>query len=476
MRGISARLSGLQQQFLQRISSANDAAALNAVRLTTGKKINTPADDPSGFVALYSLETELAAINETVARVSAAADLVAQAQLTLDQSEATLTAIRDLLITDEGRVLDSSGRAAAQAEIDAALDDLNGFAATEINGRRVLDGSASFRPSGVNTSQIASLRVFTTAGVDVEGSVIQSATQATLTYTGTSGQITDDADITLTGATGNISLSVVSGTSLADVAADINDYSHLSGVTAEADGDDLIFTAVEAGSANTVEVAVGDGTFTVTGGDGNGVATGTDAEVEINGATLSGTQSINGRTHGDQVTYVSNGLHLTLQLEAGFTGDFDAIEIDTSNALQFSLSNKTGDLSTLGIQSVQTLNLGGVSGVLESLRTGGDLSGLEGNTSQAIRVVDEALAKLRLTAAQVDAFGDRTIASSAALYEGLATRTQESIDSINQVDETAEQLLLAENQAISSNALASLSILQQQNFNVTAILSALAGF
>ena len=51
--------------------------------------------------------------------------------------------------------------------------------------------------------------------------------------------------------------------------------------------------------------------------------------------------------------------------------------------------------------------------------SGGSLSGLGGNTSQALRVVDEALGQLTLIEGSVDAFADVTVASAASLLDGL---------------------------------------------------------
>ena len=87
---------------------------------------------------------------------------MSKTQLALDQIRANLDVIRTKALEDENQTLTANQRAANQAAIDAAIVEINRLAASDINGRRVLDGSANFRFSGLNPSQVADLRVYST--------------------------------------------------------------------------------------------------------------------------------------------------------------------------------------------------------------------------------------------------------------------------------------------------------------------------
>ena len=49
---IGTTISGIERTLLNRAAAANAAASTNLLRLATLQKINTPADNPSGFVTL----------------------------------------------------------------------------------------------------------------------------------------------------------------------------------------------------------------------------------------------------------------------------------------------------------------------------------------------------------------------------------------------------------------------------------------
>ena len=120
--------------------------------------------------------------------------------------------------------------------------------------------------------------------------------------------------------------------------------------------------------------------------------------------------------------------------------------------------------------------MGGASGTLNQLITGGTFAGLNTNAPTAVRIIDEALAELTLVEARVDSFADQTIASSSALLTGMITNLSTAIDSIDKVDEEEESTLLAKNQALSANVLASLQILTGQRASILSLIQSIAGY
>jgi len=809
MTRIGAHLTGFERQLLNRLSEANGAAAINSLRLATGFKVNSPSDDPAAFFELSSLRSRLSTVNNTIGQVTSATNVVSQAQLTLDQIRTQLNSIRTALVTDEDRGLSAPDRAGKQAEIDTAIAQINTLARSEINGKRILDGSADFDVTGRNSSQVESVRVYsvggatqtvageqaeltytgsnrtiaadtsititgslgatdisfkqgdtledaagyinarvattgvtatvdnneltlnsvgigtlatvsvvvntgafavtggvgdgTDKGVDtvmgtgpaISGKVLEAATRASLVYTGSSGQIIGNATFSITGVQGSTAITVTASENLSDVADRVNQYSHKTGITAVASGDSLTFTTVEFGTAATVDVSVSSGTFAVTGGNGDGTAQGTNAVAEINGRTITGNQAataagllytslasqidagtdfvltgndgnytfsfgsdttltsaastinnellttgvkatvsadgfdlilssatqgvnslvqvdvtagtlnveardgssvtsnipaqqgellfqestglvtnaaviritgntsvnsgditltvgqtlnsvaqsinaekantgveakivgdqlviysqatgdtqfaqvevqsgtfaftggdVNGKGFGvdpltavsgaDAITSISavdgnefiynqGGLRFSVEFAADFTGTFDTISVADTSTLTFALTTNPSLTDTLAIRGVQAIQLGGPSGNLEDLLSGGLLAGLDGNTSQAIRVVDEAIAQLTLIEGSVDGFADAAIASSSALLTGFKDTLEDSIDNLDAIDEGEESLLLAKNRQLANNALSAMTILSQQRSSIVAIIQQIAG-
>jgi flagellin-like hook-associated protein FlgL len=129
----------------------------------------------------------------------------------------------------------------------------------------------------------------------------------------------------------------------------------------------------------------------------------------------------------------------------------------------------------LSVPSLHSWNLGGVSGRLDELATGGSLAGLDGNTSQALRVVDEAIAELDKVAASVDGFYNASVSTSSRLLQSLEDELQTAIQEVDGYDENEEALLLAKNQELAANALAGLSIIADQRASLVRMIQTLAG-
>ena len=464
---ITTGISSLERQLLGALAKANAAAALASLRLSTSRRINRPSDDPAGYLHVAALEREQAAVQSAISRVDAVANVAAQLQLNVEGVRTQLNTAREALLEDADQSLNAEQRAIQQAIVDEALQQIDALAGATIGGRRMLDGSAGYTVSGRNSAEVSRVQVYSARATSLSGEVTAAATQATLTYTGAAGQITAAAALTVGGQLGTASIAVTAGQTLASAAASINAASHETGVTADVVGDVLTFRSVEYGSEETVAIAVQSGTFNVAGGNGDGTANGTDASVTINGQTPA-------EVSGNRVTFANNGLHVDLDLLAGFTGTIDTMTISDGGTLQFTLGTDMRT-SSLAVPSVLTAHLGGVSGRLTDLASGGSLSGLGASTSQAIRVVDEALGRLDLIQGRIDAFAGITVESSAGLLDDWDVQLAAALESADGIDEEVELTLLDHNQNLASNALAALAMLQQQQATIVTMLQSLAG-
>ena len=110
--------------------------------------------------------------------------------------------------------------------------------------------------TGVNPAQVALLEITAIdAGSEevLSGSVERTASQAELTLAGTAGGlVADSATFELQGTLGARTISITAGESLAAVADRVNALTGVTGVVAEASGDNLIFRSTGLGSASTV--------------------------------------------------------------------------------------------------------------------------------------------------------------------------------------------------------------------------------
>ena len=463
MSRISMNLSGIERTLLNRLAEANAAATLSSLRMATGEMINSPRDDPSAFVYLSGQQSQLSRVQETMDNVTAAASMVGQAQSTADEIRTQLSAIRTELLKWESGTLTGS----EQSNIDAAITEIENLVATEMDGKRLLDGSANFEISGRNSSQVTDVRVFSTGGatVTVSGSVTAAATRAELTFTGSGGNVDTDATFTLTGNTGSYEFTVTAAQTLDNLATAINDKSHETGVTASVEGDVLTFTSVEYGSDADVTIGVSDGTFIVAAGNTTSDA-GTDVTATIDGQSYTG--------DGHQLSISDGVANYRLEFEPTFTGDFDTITV-SGDALTFALSTDLARSTTLAIPGLHPAKLGGPSGSLSDLATGGSLAGLGDNASQAIRVVDEALADLTEVEGAIDGFYNASVTSASNFLADLEDDLEDAIDDVNLVDDTEEASRLVYYTGLASNSIAGLSILQNQRAGIVRLIQKIAG-
>lgn len=462
MARISTNLSGIERALLNRMTEATAAAAQSALRLASGKNINSPSDDPGAFVALSGLQSQMSLASAAMSNATAAASLASGAQT-------ALAAIRYQLedvIRHELENLDPLHPEAAQAKIDAAIGAINTLAAAPIENRRLFDGSASFVVSGLDSSQVRELNVYSTGGGQhaIEGTVATTATRAEQVYTGDSdNEVISNAEITITGNLGSIELSVTAGQALSEVSQAVNAQSHLTGVTASVDevAHTLTFTSVRYGTRAEVSVtAAVPGTFEVTG-----TGVGTDAVATINGESITG--------DGNTFTLNRNGFHFEMEIVGGFTGEFSTITVSGS-ALTFDLWGDPARRSTLALPSLLSAQLGGLSGRLDELRSGGTIS-IADETSQALRVVDEALGQLTRAEGLVDGFQNAAVASASDYLAGLEESLQSAIDGIDQVDEEEETQRMSFYEQLVSNGESSLMVLYQQRQGIVDMIRQIAG-
>lgn len=464
---ISGSLSGIERMLLNRLAESNAATAASVLRAASGRRINAAKDDPVGLVGLNKLQTELTTVRAAMNNVSGAATVVAGAQLTLDQIQSQLETIRELAVADGDQSLTADERTANQAAIDDAVTEIRQLAAVRFGGKRLLDGSADFNYIGRNPSQIRDVQAYGKGDAEyreISGEVTSAATQASVTHTEGTGLITNNATFTLAGERGSTSITVTVGETLNEVRDRINQASHLTGIAASVSGGtDLALTSIEYGSAQTIQVTVTAGTFSVST---LGFSEGTDATAEINGVAYTG--------DGNRFYVADNDFRFTMEFAADFSGEFDPVYV-TGDALRFALTPEPNRVSTLSVRGLHPETLGGLSGNLAEIVSGGTYAGLASNAARAVRIVDEAIGVVTRVQGQVEGFAAAAIDSSAALLTDWETNLEDAVEDINGVNDAAEAAQQDLQAALAQNAISGLAILSNQRADILALVRQLAG-
>lgn len=127
---LSVRPSGVGYTALNNLSRANDRLGNTTLKLSTGLRINTAADDPAGLIAAEQLRGDLVDLGAHQRSIGAE-----RSQLSVQQSGRQLAAgilhdLRGLVVEATGDTVSAEQKAAIQTEIDSALDGLDRVAGT----------------------------------------------------------------------------------------------------------------------------------------------------------------------------------------------------------------------------------------------------------------------------------------------------------------------------------------------------------
>ncbi|MGB6986191.1 MAG: flagellin [Candidatus Aquilonibacter sp.] len=140
--------------------------------LSSGLRVNTAADDPSGNAIATSLQTHAQAFNQASQNVTNAQNTGAVADGALAAVTDVLLRIRELAVGAASTVGSSSDRVNIQAEISQLLLEINRIAQnTNFNGRSLLDGSiAGYQPAQSAQAIVTANSVLLSSGTNASGS------------------------------------------------------------------------------------------------------------------------------------------------------------------------------------------------------------------------------------------------------------------------------------------------------------------
>ncbi len=273
-----------------------------------------------------------------------------------------------------------------------------------------------------------------------------------------------DSVIELAGATGSEVFNLKAGTSINELVTQIQLVSDATGVTATANSDTLELRSVGYGSSEYVDLKViseeAGGTLKNSVGEGRR-STGKDIEATVNGVSATG--------NGNELSINTATLDLTTTLSAGFTGT-SSFTITGGGALfQLGPDVVSNQQARLGITSVNTAALGGVSGLLYQLGSGGTAD-LKAGTNLGAEIVEEAIDQVTGLRGRLGAFQRTTLETNKNALNDTLINLTEAESSIRDADFAAESAALTRAQILVQSGTNVLSIANQNPQNVLALL------
>jgi len=354
--------------------------------------------------------------------------------------DATITSGTAEASTSGGNIVVKVNGSVSYSAIASAINGLNGYSATTTasSGEQLYIDSSDTPPS-----------VATLAG----------GVAAT-------GGLTQNAVFSLSGKTGSETFNFKAGSSINNLVDAINLVKDSTGVEANINGTSLELTSSQYGSSSFVNLEVisenTGGTITsALGGASKTRASGTDVVATINGLSAKG--------DGNTLSISTSTLSVSTDVEANFTGT-SAFTI-TGGGAMFQLGPEvvSNQQARLGIMSVSTGKLGGVSGRLYQLGSGESLS-LKNNAAGASKVIEETIEKVSSLRGRLGAFQRTTLDSNSVSLSDTLSNLTDAQSSIRDADFAKESAALSRAQILVQSGTQVLGIANQSSQSVLSLL------
>ena len=460
-------------------------------QLTTGRRINSGADDPAGLIAFTSLNTELTAIRASITNNQRSDSMLTVADAAIGEISSLLTEIEALVLKNTSDAnLTASETAANQAQIDDALTAIDRIVnTTNFNGKKLIDGTFGILSEGVSTNtNIDNLRVFSRSQVttDTVLTVTRVASaqtaSATLAFAG-GGAVTTSGStqIAITGSLGTATITFASGTSQADIVSTINLSKAQTGVSAVQGATNISLSSTTFGSDSYISVQVLSG-GQINSSYGTAISDGDTANDLVDTTRVSGTDAkitLNGQTAGVDgldVNYSANGLSLAFTLGTDFgTGATPAttttFTVKAAGGATFQLGTNVSTRQTIGIDSLATYSLGGNNGTarLSALRSGGSAD-LKTDAAAALSTIRGTLDEVASIRGRIGGFQKFQVGSAINSLRAAETGLTAAASAIMDTDYAAATAELSRQQVLIQAGISLLGLANQQTAQILALL------
>ena len=505
MIGINSNINSLVAQ--QNLNTSQSALSQAITRLSSGKRINSAADDAAGLAISNRMQTQINGLNQGVSNANDGVSMIQTASSGLAQITTSLQTIRQLAVQASSGSLSSSDQAALQQEVAQQVAEVNRVASqTTYNGKNVLDGSAgnvSFQ-IGANVGQTIGLNLTQSlsaaslgGGIPQKGATIASIAGVSLTSAGAAAAAGTTPAITtvnvLADGNGGFTFTDQNNQALSTAASTALFGSSTTGSTTLPSPLTLVgqgaFAATVQATAQTA-AATALGTLSTT----NGATNGTTTPYAANNASLGSITGVNLASNGTTATAGSTAAITSINVLGDGSGGFkftdqngNALSAAASTALfaitpgtapagstiAFAAGGALGVTTPTGFGTVNSVAGNFGISTANTLNTPPAISGVNVSTSAganaAMESIDNALATVNNIQATLGAAQNRFTSISSA-QQSQSTDLSGAQSQITDADFAQETANLSKAQVLQQ---AGISVLAQANSNPQQVLKLL---
>ena len=238
-------------------------------QLSTGLRINSAADDPSGLIISQRFQAQIGGLNQAITNSQAAVNYAKTADGGLAQISAMLNTARSLAVAAANNAtLTSSALQADQEELSSIAASITQISqVTQYGTKNLLDGSAGTSAAITDAAAVSGLSIggqfggtILNTGGTITLSSLTSATQATVS-SATFAFATSTVAAAGTFAINGTTFTTGASTTASDIVNMVNAASNQTGVTASyTSGGQIAFTTNNYGAGATISLTDATGT------------------------------------------------------------------------------------------------------------------------------------------------------------------------------------------------------------------------
>ncbi|AMM14692.1 flagellin [Burkholderia sp. PAMC 28687] len=315
MIGINSNINSLVAQ--QNLNGSQSALSSAITRLSSGKRINSAADDAAGQAIASRMTSQINGLNQGVSNSNDGVSMTQTASSGLNQITDSLQRIRTLAVQAASGSLSSTDQAALQKEVTQRIAEVNRIASqTQYNGKNVLDGSAgnvSFQvganvgqtisvdlSQGVSASKLgtglpaANTSLGTISGLSLDSTGAATTGKASITAINVAADgkggftFTDQNNQALSGSVSTALFGSTASTTGTGTALTLVPQGALSGTTTKANAAAAALTAVGTTTTSGINFNNVNNTTTAPGAAGALLGTISGVSLDANGAAVTG--------------------------------------------------------------------------------------------------------------------------------------------------------------------------------------------
>ncbi len=482
----------MSQLALRSLGNSSNMMTQAMERLSTGKRVNSAADDAAGLGIATKLKAQVNSLNAATRNATDALALIGTIDGALEESSEILLRMRELAVQSASDSNTGTDRTFIQDEINAMNNELNRISsATEFNSVKLLDGTYTNKAIQIGTgaNQVFRLGVSAT-DTNTLGAYEKYSTVEVMAITADhakakaalEAQFVDGADYEVKGAFGKETANVKAGANARDVARAFNLIAGTTGVNASvitraqissvAAPGDITFTLAgkndEAGKEATVNVAIAsvsdvtalkDAINAVSGKTGI-TASLTDDLAGVNMVQADGYNIVIGGLNGQDMVVAGQRKKDDGEIEvmgSPVTLDHDGKD-STAIVGQVSLSSHKAFTVTPGDAKNHFATDTAVQNSALQAMGSVDVSSQNG-ANNAISMIDGALAMISETRSEMGAAENR-LSSTVDNLSNVSVNTSRSLTSVEDANFASETSALTKSQILQQ---AATSMLAQAN-------------